>query len=209
MLIIVIFLLPGLSNAQTGESTEEPLSLEISLGDWIAIGAIVVGFVYPYVEDRRQERKTFRAVFKTITKELEDTETALGPNSPHKAVNRKTKDDNGVSVSAHYRLALLHDDAYSALINTGAFLQLSSGTQIKLALLYNRVRRHNELLRIIDEIENDTIYADEGSEQEKEQKFHRKIRKYELALTKRDAAIINGVKDARDSLEKEKPRSFL
>jgi hypothetical protein len=164
-----------------------PSTIEMTFGDWLLIISVVVGLITPWLYELRQRKKILSSAYQTLQWELRDIKEAVAKGSNYKKVWYHTLKGRE---EVDYTNAVLHDDAFSALINSGTFMQLSSQTQYDLAALYGRVRLHNETLKVIYQIRDDIMNSEVGTDDSKKARLTQLRQPYDKALTSWEKEIM-------------------
>lgn len=144
-------------------------------GNFLALLGIFSTFALYFYTKQKEKRDLKKNAYKTIDWELKDIEESF---SKHQKVSYITQDQKNVN----YTNAHLYDEAYSSLVNSGSFVQLHANLQYALAELYARIRRRNEVLTYLDELQDDMTQNDE-------KKFFQIVERYDLILTRWEKEI--------------------
>lgn len=176
----------------------------------LAVAAIVISiFIYRHKEVSDRNNLLQRS-YKTLLMELEENKPALEPDAKHQRVKYPLPSSKeGDIKEVNYTNAYLDVDAYESILYSGNITHLPPETQKRIIQLYQRIKKHNEVLSWTNQFE-DMFFLDGNNTTERLASWHSEVKRYEKNLTKLEMEMLplmnSVIKDIRDSIMSEPKR---
>jgi hypothetical protein len=176
----------------------------------LAVAAIVIS-IYIYRHKEVSDRNNvLQRSYQTLLMELEENKPALEPGAKHQRVRYPLPSGNEDDIKeVSYTNAFLDVDAYESILYSGNITYLPSPTQKRIIMLYQRIKKHNEVLSWTNQFE-DMFFLDGDTTNAKLAKWHSEVKRYEKNLTKLEIEILplmnKVIEDIRASIKPQAQR---
>jgi hypothetical protein len=154
----------------------------------LAVAAIVISILVYRHKEVSDRNSILQRSYQTLLMELEENRPALESGAKHQRITYLLPPGGNYGINeVNYTNAFLDIDGFESILYSGNITHFPTETQKRIIMLYERIKKHNEILSWTNQFED--LFFLNGDPNQKLSRWHSEVRRYDIHLTKLEEEI--------------------